>query len=510
MMSLRRILKMLLAFVTGQAVTVFSQLLIPPLFLHRFANGIAVYGEWITLSAAVSYLGSLNYGVQTYAINQMTIYRNRGEIDECRRVQASALRLLFWVMLAVLPLAGVIAAAPVGQWLHLHNVGNGEAKVVLELFLLQLLITMVFVLLASSFMAVSRAHRGTNWNNALRLASTAALGGLVWMRASFAAMAGSQVIVIVLFAIMVLVDIRRTAPELMPAPRLARNDVARGMMGPSWHFTLLSLSGFLTWQAPILLMQRVLGPAAVAVFALTRTVFTMSRQALAVASLSISPEITALVGRKDWRQLRRLYDLSERVVLLLVPTVSVATLLASPWLLAVWLHRRSLYEPGLCILMALTSAAMGIKEHKYQFQSASNQHTDLSRVMIVAYGFVLLISAVTMRYLGVAGFMWAWLAAEVAQTVAILRMNQKLFPSGHEVTTGPVWRLAAVVALVFAGAAYPAFQAIHEPLMKIVVVALVYSAATALLCYWAFGLSEVARVVLGRWRIKTVQAPAPL
>ena len=82
--------------------------------------------------------------------------------------------------------------------------------------------------------------------------------------------------------------------------------------------------------------------------------------------------------------MKRLYDLSERVVLLLVPTVSVATLLASPWLLAIWLHQRSLYEPGLCFLMALTSAAMGIKDHKYQFQSSSNQHETLSRVMLVA------------------------------------------------------------------------------------------------------------------------------
>src|SRR5271167_1694103 len=189
MMSLRRILKMLLAFVTGQAVTVFSQLLIPPLFLHRFANGIAVYGEWITLSAAVSYLTSLNYGVQTYAANQMTIHRNRGEMEECQTVQASALLLLLWLMLAMLPLAGVIAAIPVGQWLHLQSVGNREAVLVLELFLLQIFAMMVFGLLANSFMAVSRAHRGANWNNALRLASTAALAGLVWIRAPFAAMA---------------------------------------------------------------------------------------------------------------------------------------------------------------------------------------------------------------------------------------------------------------------------------------------------------------------------------
>ena len=366
---------------------------------------------------------------------------------------------------------------------------------------------MVFALLSNSFMAVNRAHRGVNWTNALRLVSTLALAALVWMRSSFAAMAGSQLAATLLCVALVVLDLRWTAPEIAPTLGSARNDVARRMIGPSWHFSVLSLSGFLTWQAPVLLIQRILGPVAVTVFALTRTVFTMSRQLLAVASQSIGPEITSLVGRKDWKGLHRLYDLSERVVLLLVPTVSVATLLASPWLMAIWLRQRSLYEPGLCFLMALTSAAMGIKEHKYQFQASSNQHETLSRVMLVAYTSVLVISAVTLRHFGVNGFMYAWLAAEVAQTVAILRMNRKLFPAGDEVTAGPVWRLLVVTAVVFAGAAYPAFHATQQSLAVDMTVAVVYSAATALVCYKVFGVAEVAQIIIGRWRARSEAAP---
>ena len=71
------------------------------------------------------------------------------------------------MMLAILPLAAVIAILPVADWLHLRHVGNGEARLVLELFLLQLFSMMVFALLSNSFMAVNRAHRGINWTNAL-------------------------------------------------------------------------------------------------------------------------------------------------------------------------------------------------------------------------------------------------------------------------------------------------------------------------------------------------------
>ncbi len=100
--------------------------------------------------------------------------------------------------------------------------------------------------------------------------------------------------------------------------------------------------------------------------------------------------------------------------------------------------------------------------------------------------------------------MWAWLAAEVGLTVAILRMNRKLFPIGDEVTSGPLWRLVAILAVVFGAAIYPAFRAVQEPLTTIVLVALVYTAATRLLCYEVLPeFLEVARVVLlSRWRAR--------
>ena len=36
-MSLKRILKLLAAFFTGQGVSIVTQLLVPPFFLHRYA-----------------------------------------------------------------------------------------------------------------------------------------------------------------------------------------------------------------------------------------------------------------------------------------------------------------------------------------------------------------------------------------------------------------------------------------------------------------------------------------
>jgi hypothetical protein len=63
-MSLGRISKLFAAQNLSQAVSLLTQLLLPPIFLHSY--GVGLYGEWLALSAAIGYLGTVNYGIQTY------------------------------------------------------------------------------------------------------------------------------------------------------------------------------------------------------------------------------------------------------------------------------------------------------------------------------------------------------------------------------------------------------------------------------------------------------------
>ncbi|MFT4112052.1 lipopolysaccharide biosynthesis protein [Silvibacterium sp.] len=497
-MSLKRILKMLTAFFMGQGITIVSQLLIPPFFLHRYAHGLEVYGEWIALSAAITYLNTLNYGIQTYTTNQATICYSRGDKDESQRIQASALLLLIAVI-------GVFAAAglslfrmPLGRWLNLHQVSSHEASLTLYLLLLQILFGMILSMTSNSFMIIGKAHRGSYWEQAQRLASILALATCVWFRASFPVLALTQFLSILVFTVGVVADIARHAPMLLPRFRKASWRTAIAMLKPSGHFGLLSFSSFLVWQGPVLLIQRMLGPASVAVFSLARVVFAMGRQALALISFSVGQEITHLVGQRNWPQLKRLYDLSERVVLVLIPLFSVGVMLLSPLLFTIWLHKRNLYDPTLCFVMALISAVMGIKEHKFQFQSSSNQHERLSKFTLGAYAVMIVAGAGLLRTFGLPGFLFAWLAAEIAQLIYVLRLNVELFEGSESISMTPVIRLACLLAAAFGAAAWPAFHAPHWPLSRVVLVATALTLAITAVSYFVFGLNEVSSVLQTR------------
>ncbi|MBX6360147.1 MAG: hypothetical protein IRZ03_08715 [Acidobacterium ailaaui] len=83
-MSLRRIGKLFAANNLGQIITVLTQLLLPPAFLHAF--GESLYGQWLALSAAISYLITFNYGLQTYT-----------NMQNCRSGIAHHGGLCYWV-----------------------------------------------------------------------------------------------------------------------------------------------------------------------------------------------------------------------------------------------------------------------------------------------------------------------------------------------------------------------------------------------------------------------------
>jgi O-antigen/teichoic acid export membrane protein len=499
-MSLRRILKLLGAFFMSQGVAVLTQLLVPPIFLHRYPRGVEMYGEWIALTAAVSYLGNLHGGIQSYANNQMTLHYNRGEMDEFKAVQSSAMRLMIINLLLACGLGVAILFMPVARWMGLRHIGSAAAALTVLLMILGLVVGWFFAFVSSSYQVIGELHRGTVWRNVQRLVAMLALAAFLWERASFPILALTQLASMVLFSLIVLVEIRFRAPILLPSLRYGNLRHMMGVLKPSSYYMLYSASAFFAWQGPVLLIQKIVGPVAVAVFALTRVIFNMSRQLLSILSYSISQDAINLIARRSWAQLRRIYDLSERVVLWLDSVTTVGALLACPLVFSVWLHRRGLYEPGVCMLMAMVSAVMGIREHKYTFQYLSNRHEGVAKFCIAAYGGMILVAALTMKTWGVDAFMVAWLAAELLIAAFVIRQNRKLFPAEFMPSLAPLPRLAVLLAAAFGAAAWPVWHDGGWPLHRVAVFAAAATIVLLVLSYFVFGMREVQAVLQARLR----------
>lgn len=424
-----RILKNLAAMITGRAVTIVQQVIVTPVFISRYS--LAQFGEWGVLSGAVAAIGLLDFGVQTYMTQDLAVRYGRGDTSSYHVHQSTALRLLLGVILTASILSLVLFALPLESMLKL-DLTRHAAQLTAYLLAVQILLNILIGYVAGIFMRVGLAHRGAHWNNFQAMVTSLALLLCVSLHLPFPVLAGVQVLTMSITIVAVLIDIRRTAPQIFPTLRYWDKKAVKDMLRPSGYFGLLSLCLFLTYQAPLILLQRIVGPVAVASFIVMRTVFSMCRHVLAIFTQSMGAEITNLFAHDDWPGLALLYDYSERFIFFLIPIVNNAVLVGSPVIITVWMHKQSqLFSPYPYTLAAAISMVISLKEHKYEFQLCTNTHEELARIMFASYIVMIIVSIGAVRALGVVGFLWTWLAVECVQMVWIVRLNTKLF-SQHE------------------------------------------------------------------------------
>ncbi len=486
-----RILKNLGAMFTGRLLTIIQQVIIPPIFIHRYST--AQFGEWGVLSGAVAALAVLNFGVQTYMNQDLAVRYAKGELENYHVRQSTALRLLLGVVVVVAALSLVVFVIPLDTLLKL-DIDRRTAQLTAYFLAIQVLLNFLNGYLAGIFMGVALAHRGAYWNNFQALLTALVLLACVSLHLPFPVLAGVQVVTMSIAIVAVLIDIRRTSPAIFPTLRYWDGAAVKDILTPSGYFGLLTICTFLTYQAPLIVIQRILGPVAVAGFIVMRLVFSMCRQILAMFTQSMGAEITNLFGRSDWLSLSRLYDYSERFIFFLIPLVNVAVLIASPVLITLWMHKRAeLFSPYPYMLSAAISMVISLKEHKYQFQFSTNTHEELARVMFFSYVGMIIIAIGAVHLFGVVGFLWTWLAVEILQIFRIVHLNMKLFAEFERLELKYLRRLSAIcicsllisLALLEKTASFPIVWQIVSSIL---------SAAILTACSWPlFGVSDVLR-----------------
>ena len=257
MAGFQRILKNLGAMFTGRLLTIIQQVIIPPIFIHRYST--AQFGEWGVLYGAVAALGMLNFGVQTYMNQDLAVRYNRGEAGGYQVRQSTALRLLGGIILCAITLSLLVFLLPLDTMLKL-DIGRRAAQLTAFLLACQVLLNILYGYFTGIFMGVALAHRGAYWSNFQAFLTALVLLVCVSLRMPFPVLAGAMVLTMSLSITCVLFDIRRTAPDLFPNIRYWDRSAVKEILKPSGYFGLITVCTFLAYQAPLIVLQRVLGP----------------------------------------------------------------------------------------------------------------------------------------------------------------------------------------------------------------------------------------------------------
>jgi O-antigen/teichoic acid export membrane protein len=516
MSGIKGIAKNLSALFSGHAINILQNLVQVPFFIHSY--GTAGYGEWLALSAAVSYLGTLDFGVQTYVNQDLTVRYHRGEMVDFHVRQSTALRLLLGIVASVAALGTLTFFLPLQQWLRMDgSVGNSpilSAEVVhwaVYLLALQMLVNIPAGYFFGTFMVIGKAYIGGYWSNVKNLLLFISTISLVWFHASFKSLALAQLFSVAVAMLAAMVHLRAIAPDIFPTLRFWDGASVRTILSQSGYFALIYSSNFLVYQVPIVILQRSLGPIVVALFSIMRTIFSMTRTQMSTLSQAMAPEITTLYARKDWPVLSSLYNYSERLIFSLIPMVNIGALYLSPFLLTVWIHGahgRGMFLPQAYLLCAAVTITMSIKEHKYNFQVSSNTHKELGLFMFGSYMLMGALWIVVIPHFGIYGLLWVWLGIEMCQLIYTVWLNMLLFKSYEQLELKYLVRILVFSATLLLISTRALIWSLRLPLSLQVVATIALCGVIFMLDFPLFHLVPVLRKFRERLKQRSVRRSA--
>jgi len=316
---------------------------------------------------------------------------------------------------------------------------------------LTVLSNILFGFFAGQFLVLGRAHLGQHWWNIKGLSMILSAVPVLWVHGNFFWIALVQISALLLCVVGVLITLFRVGRDIFPTLRYWDGATAGAILRPSGYFALLWSSNFLVFQVPVLILERGAGPVDVALFATTRTIFSMTRNVMNAFTQAMGPEVTTLFAKDDWPRLSRLYDYSERAVFSLIPIANIGTLFLCPLLAIIWLHKPEMFVPNIYVLCAAVSIVMSAKEHKYQFQVSTNTHRELARFTFGTYIGLVAAWFYVVPHFGTTGLLWAWLTAEVLQVLYIMRLNARFFAHHETIDVKYPIRLTVLSLLFLVG-----------------------------------------------------------
>jgi O-antigen/teichoic acid export membrane protein len=327
-----------------------GQLALVPVLLQYW--GTQRYGEWLALSAAVSYLTTLDFGMQSYVINRLNQAHTLGKRDEYNRILQTGL-----LVNTAVPAAGLLIIVPIlilagsRGWLHLHATSPSSAIWVASLLSFQAAFSITSGLLGGIYRTTGEYPRGQMMSNArlaalliLSLATVIAGGGLQ-------ALAAVQAVVGLLFGAAVYIDVSRRFPEISIGFSGADWRLAATFLAPSSMFFGLQMVAVFAVQGTTLMVNGLFGAAVLVVFASLRTVSNLIRQAAATIQQAVWPEFTSLDARPQGDALRQLHLLTAKLVMLVAICGSVFIFMVGDRLVAFWTRGRVQYDPVLMIAL---------------------------------------------------------------------------------------------------------------------------------------------------------------
>jgi O-antigen/teichoic acid export membrane protein len=489
-----RVMKAFASSALGQFLVAVQNLLLVPLFLAAW--GDAGYGQWLALTALVSYLSLLDLGGQSYIGVRLAQAFAQDKPDEFRTI----LREGFSLFLALAVVAQVIVLAvvfsPLVSW-------SDASRAVVAWYAGATLLALPGAVLACCYGATGQVVRSTMVSNISRLVCVACYALALFWKVSQPVYAAVVCASAYVYTAVIIVDLRRTVgPLFQPSVTLASLRAGVLHLRSSLEYWMFALASGLNLQGVLLVVASALGPASVAAFSTHRAAASLIVYAGALLRPAVSTELTFMAARSDLPRLREVISIAVRANTWLSAIMASALCLAAPLGYTLW--TRSKLELDIPLLLILASQAVlfsGWNTASWPLMSA-NQPRVIARWSLANAALTIAGSFLALKLgWGIRGVAAVSFAADILCGLAPFPIAAANFLEESPRRFGADLLRAIACASPFALVAYGSLRLFHDDLLRLFAfgigsLLLAWPAARSLLGHRH--LSRITAIVSGR------------
>ena len=369
----------------GTLVVVVVQLAGVPILLHVW--GVKLYGEWLVLFAIPAYLSLVNLGYSLSVANDMTMRVARGDREGALvAFQSLVVLVSVTVTVAALVLLPLLYFLPIAGWLHLTALAPVEVHVVLPLLAGEVLVHLFGGVSSAGFRATGEYGLGVALENTISLVQYAALWAAVILGFGPVGAAAAFFVARIIGGVGLLGYLSHRHSWLRLGVARTRFHYLRGLFAPSLANLMLPIANALRNQGLVIVIGAVLGPIAVVVFSLLRTLTRISLRLTAIISHAIEPEIARAEGQKDHLLQRRLYLTGLQSNLWFSAMTGLILYFIGDVVLKLWTQGRVIMDHPLFIWLLLSGVSAGIWHVSLSTLVALNRQTRAALVYVACAG----------------------------------------------------------------------------------------------------------------------------
>ena len=395
-------------------MTILQQIVLTPLFLYAW--GAESYGEWLTLTALLSYMTLADAGVQQFAINRLTQAWAVGNLTLYHTIYHSALTMYIFLGLGLSVLGTGLS------WLvsfH-HVLFTFKTHTPFVTFIVLTFLTFEFSssFLLGLFLGIFRTFqeypRGVLFLN-LKLFCLVLFSAIALLfKHDWILLVSIRVIVSTAIPLFAIRDIHKRHPDIIHGWHQTSKAEAWYLLRHGSWFMGITAAHAVSMQGSVLVIQTLLGPVAVASFSIIRTLVNVIYQFRTILYYTFVPEITAWDAKHQLANLQQAYRSLQKISLLIASFCAIVLFFEVPQILQWWVGDSIAYHANLVnaflVLLVLQSSRMTSQT----FATATNHPKPAALSLFASSVLGLMLGTWLILHVGVEGMVIGLLLGEMS------------------------------------------------------------------------------------------------